>query len=355
MPRWTHFIAALGGLFIALAAGQVILVVSSGGTIGEALVDAILIGLPGIVLTFGGFWLPQTDLHSDGYPRVASWSLGGAGLMIGVVLLLMLNPGGSVDRPIRAGMIAMALGSVAGLAIGTNEARAITQAREAEHQAAEAERGREILGFLNSTLRHEVLNGLNIVQGTAAQLAKELDGEAQSRVDVIKARCEDLADLIEDIRPMARTLTGRAEVTAIDLSEMVTERVDALRATYPGATVTAEVPADVTVRANQGFSHALSNIMVNAIEHNDQDIPQVDVSVTPRDEIVRITIADNGPGLDEVKKERVFAGQTELNSGFGLYMSETLVSHFGGELRVDDNDPTGAVFTIELPRGGANQ
>jgi len=36
-------------------------------------------------------------------------------------------------------------------------------------------------------------------------------------------------------------------------------------------------------------------------------------------------------------------------------MAETLVSHFGGELRVEDNDPRGAIFTVELPRSGADQ
>lgn len=355
MASWARLIAALGGSFVVLGAGRAILLVIEGGAVSGALVDVILIGIPGFVVLYGGYRLPKTDLHPDAYPRIASWSLGGAGLMLGVVLLLVLNPAGSVDRPIRAVIIATALGTVAGLAIGTNEARAITQAREAEHHAAEAERGREILGFLNSTLRHEVLNGINIIQGQAAQLANELDVGTNSHIDIIEARSGDLADLINDIRPMARTLTGEAETTAIDLSATLIERVNAIRATYPSATVTTEVPADVSVQANQGISHALSNILVNAIEHNDQDAPRVEVSVTPAAERVRIDIADNGPGLDETVKEHIFKEETELNRGFGLYMTETLVSHFGGELQVEDNDPRGAVFTIELPRASLNQ
>lgn len=355
MARWARLVAALGGLFVVLGAGRAVLVVIEGGAFFATLVDGVLIGVPGIVLMYGGHRLPNSNLHPDAYPRVASWSLGGAGLMLGVVLLLTLDPGGSVDRPIRAGVIAAALGSIAGLAIGTNEAKAITQAREAEHQAAKAERGREILGFLNSTLRHEILNGITVIQGQAAQLARERDDETESRVDVIEARCEDLADLIEDIRPMARTLTGSDEITAVDLSAILTERVNAIRATYPSATVTAEIPPDVSVRANQSLSHAFSNILINAIEHNDQDVPRVEVSVTPTEERVRTTIADNGPGLNEAEKEQIYAEETRLDRGFGLYMTETLVSHFGGELRVDDNDPRGAVFTVELPRASPDQ
>jgi signal transduction histidine kinase len=355
MSGWPRVIAVLGGLVVALALGQAIRLVPGGRPFAEGVIFAFLIGVPGIALLYGGYRLPRTDLHPDGYPRIASWTLAGTGLMLGVVLLIALNPGGGLDRPVLSSTMAAALGAVAGFAIGINEARAITQAREAEYQAAEAERGREILGFLNSTLRHEVLNGLNIIRGTTAELQKDLDEETQPTLDVITARCADLADLIEDIRPMARALSGEAEITEIDLSAMVSERVEALETTYPEATVTAEIPTDISGKATQGVSHALSNLMVNAIEHNDQDTPRVDVSVTPVGEMVHITIADNGPGLNEVQKERVFKRETERNSGFGLLMSETLVSHLGGNLRVEDNDPTGAVFTVELPRSTTDQ
>ena len=224
MSGWPRVIAALGGLVVALALVQAILLVPGGRPFAEVVIFAFLIGVPGVALLYGGYRLPRTDLHPDGYPRIASWSLAGTGVMLGVVLLLELNPGGGLDRPVLSSVIAAALGAVAGFAIGVNEARAITQAREAEYQAAEAERGREILGFLNSTLRHEVLNGLNIIRGTTAELQKGLDEETQPTLDVITARCADLADLIEDIRPMARALSGEAEITEIDLSAMVSER-----------------------------------------------------------------------------------------------------------------------------------
>jgi len=50
--------------------------ISGGQSFAEALVFAFLIGGPGTVLLYGGYRLPQTDLHPDGYPHIAGWSLG---------------------------------------------------------------------------------------------------------------------------------------------------------------------------------------------------------------------------------------------------------------------------------------
>ena len=76
MNWWTRVTGALGGLVLALGLGQVMLVISEGGGFFEALVYGFLIGVPGIALLYGSYRLPQTDLHPDGYPRIAGWSLG---------------------------------------------------------------------------------------------------------------------------------------------------------------------------------------------------------------------------------------------------------------------------------------
>ena len=153
MSRWQRFIStigaprlisALGGLYVILAAVQASLHAVTGDPIGELLVDFILFTVPGVVLLYGGYWLPRTDLHADVYPRVAGWCLGGFGLMLAVVGLLVLNPGGSVDRPLRAAVLATALGSVGGLGVGLNEARAFSRAREVEQHRDELRQERDL-------------------------------------------------------------------------------------------------------------------------------------------------------------------------------------------------------------------
>ena len=128
MTRWARgistiggarFIGAVGGLYVVLAVARALLIVATGGAIGAVLVDFVLFAAPGLAVLYGGYRLPRTGIHPDVYPRITGWLLGGLGVMLGVVVLLVLNPTGSVDYPLRAGVIATAFGSVSGLAIGT--------------------------------------------------------------------------------------------------------------------------------------------------------------------------------------------------------------------------------------------
>lgn len=64
--------------------------------------------------------------------------------MLGVVVLLTLNPAGDVSRPLRAAAIAAALGALGGFPVGANEARALTRTREAERHRDELRRERDL-------------------------------------------------------------------------------------------------------------------------------------------------------------------------------------------------------------------
>jgi len=66
----------------------------------------------------------------------------------------------------------------------------------------------------------------------------------------------------------------------------------------------------------------------------------------------RLTVADNGPGLSDEVKLRVFEpyfSTRTTGTGLGLAIAQTIVHEHGGTIRVDDNQPTGAVFAVELP------
>lgn len=78
------------------------------------------------------------------------------------------------------------------------------------------------------------------------------------------------------------------------------------------------------------------------------------VSVDVGAEAVQIRVADNGPGVPDDRKERIFGrGEKGLDSsrtGLGLYLVQTLIDIYDGAVWVEDNDPVGAVFVVELQR-----
>jgi signal transduction histidine kinase len=95
------------------------------------------------------------------------------------------------------------------------------------------------------------------------------------------------------------------------------------------------------------------NLLKNAIQHNDKAVAEVTVSATEQDDVVAIRIADNGPGVSDDQKATLFGkGERDLEStgsGMGLYLVDTLVTSYGGEVWIEDNDPEGSIFVVELP------
>lgn len=136
-------IVALGGIYISLAVGYEIFI-AAGDPFGAILADSVLLVVPGLALLYGGYRLPQTDIHPDAYPLIALWCLRGIAVMAGVIIVLELNPAGSVDRTFYTPVIATALGSIGGFGVGVNEARAITRAYEAEERNRKLQRERNL-------------------------------------------------------------------------------------------------------------------------------------------------------------------------------------------------------------------
>lgn len=123
----SRLLVALGGLYLTLAVGRAILLLSEGGSFASVAIGGFLIGGLGLSILYGGYRLPNTDLHPEVYPRVVAWTLGGFGAMLVIMGLLELSPtGGSIDNPLFAIPLGTGLGSVSGFAVGTNEARAIS-------------------------------------------------------------------------------------------------------------------------------------------------------------------------------------------------------------------------------------
>jgi signal transduction histidine kinase len=117
-------------------------------------------------------------------------------------------------------------------------------------------------------------------------------------------------------------------------------------------TVEGAIP-DVDVVGNEMLGSIFRNLLQNAIQHNDKTPPEVTVSTAEADDRIEIYIADNGPGIPDAQKEEIFGrGEKGLESsgaGIGLYLVQSLVDGYGGDVWVEDNDPEGSVFVVSLP------
>jgi signal transduction histidine kinase len=113
-----------------------------------------------------------------------------------------------------------------------------------------------------------------------------------------------------------------------------------------------EIP-DALVSADEFLELLLSNILMNAIEHNPKPKKQVWVELKANDDGYIITIADNGHGIPDSRKLTIFDTSRRFG-GLGLHQSFQIAEKYGGKIeirdRIDGKPDQGAMFWIWIPK-----
>ncbi len=237
-------------------------------------------------------------------------------------------------------------------------ARDVTERNEYE---AALERQRDNLTVLNQMVRHDIRNDLQKVFLATDTLKREghVDEAGHEHVETVLNSARNAVDLTDTARELADVmLQGNTELERTDLALVVREVVDRVRSGEETAvfTIDGEIP-EVDVLANDMLDSVFRNLLKNAVQHNDKRVPEVRVTVTESETSVQVRVADNGPGVPDDRKAAIFGkGERRLQSegtGIGLYLVDTLVDTYDGRLWVEDGDPSGSVFVVELPLADA--
>jgi signal transduction histidine kinase len=241
------------------------------------------------------------------------------------------------------------------------------------------------LGQLTAGIAHEIKNPLNFVTnfaGLSVELVDELDetDDETERADLLadlRTNAEKIqrhgrrADAI--VRAMmAHARSGGGDRRALAVDTLVAEYADlawhGLKARRPHARVDLrrELGAlGVEVEASpQEIGRVLINLLDNAFDavgsraeaEGPGFAPTVTVSTRPTDGGVEIRVVDNGPGVPEAERGRVFepfytTKPTGEGTGLGLSLAHDVVAQgHGGTLEVEDAEGEGAAFVVTLPR-----
>ncbi|WP_207591179.1 PAS domain S-box protein [Halomontanus rarus] len=211
--------------------------------------------------------------------------------------------------------------------------------------------------ILNRVLRHDLRNGMNIVNGCAEMLADVVEDDASVQyAEAIQERAGELIGLAEKTRAVERTLDrGDAATGPVDVVDSVESAVECVEADFPEAAITCSLPDRAHARADDMLQTAIFHIVENAVEHNDMPTATIDIALETNHEdgTLLLSIADNGPGISEEERELLQEEQeiTQLRhaSGLGLWLVNWVVTQSGGSLSFGTNDPRGTVVTLEVP------
>jgi signal transduction histidine kinase len=277
------------------------------------------------------------------------WRGAGAGVFFLVVVRIAgmsYYSRGTADVTGFSFHLALGLGAATGTVVGIQETRTTTREREAAREraaAAAAEAERENLLFLNNLLRHHVLNGLQVIRGNAAVLREEHDPDSARTV---VERSDAVAAVVRNVRTLVDANTTDPSLDRVDLSAFLRREVDALGESYPETVVETDVPDGLSVVADSLLPTIFENLLHNAVEHNDEAVPRVIVEAEAAEDGVRVRVADNGPGIEDVPD--AFEPGDSGSRGVGLHLVRTLVSRYDGDVTVDSSDD-GTTVEVTLP------
>lgn len=174
--------------------------------------------------------------------------------------------------------------------------------------------------------------------------------------ETIVSSAGDLVEMSERAREVEELMSvAPAFDEQIPLAEVVSLVADDVRRGFPEASLSVDIDESPTLAIDRTIlSRILENLVENALVHNDAPTPVVTVSArqTGDGDAIRLSVADNGPGIPEQERAVITTGvesPLEHGSGLGLWAVKRGVVRLGGEATVSENQPEGSVVTLRLP------
>ncbi|MBX0298260.1 diguanylate cyclase [Halomicroarcula sp. F27] len=217
------------------------------------------------------------------------------------------------------------------------------------HEISDLLRQQQRLEVLSRVFRHNIRTNTQVILGNANYLATH---NSETKATAVEENALEIQDISDKVRAILDVFErGREGHTDVPLETILAASIEAARNEYPAVEISA-TPVDEDIYVNSLFDTVCSNVIKNAAQHNTNPDPRVTVSVETQQNAVEITVADNGPGIDDHELALISQGtETPLEHGssFGLALIAWGTDIAGGDVTFEDNDPTGTIVTIEAP------
>jgi len=210
-------------------------------------------------------------------------------------------------------------------------------------------------------IAHEIKNPLTPIKLAAERLLRKaqsndasLGAAVEEGAQIVVREVGNMQNLVDQFARYARM--RRPQPRDVDMAKLISETVDLYRELKPGVEIEARIEAGkeglhAKLDADQMRS-ALVNLLDNAIAATNPP-GHVTVRAGRGNGVLDLSVRDTGSGVPKGAREKLFLPYFSTKgrgSGLGLAIVQRIVSDHNGSIRVEDNEPRGTTFTIELPQ-----
>lgn len=234
--------------------------------------------------------------------------------------------------------------------------RDVTAQREAE----------ELQATFLSVISHELQTPLAVIRGYAELLADGADTMAPTqlrrKLAVVAEESERLSKMVTDLLDASRIQAGGLELALepVNIPRLVRHAVQKMELLSTNHQFLVAIPDDLppVLADYDRVSQVLIILLDNAIKYSPRG-GRITVTSDLRSAEVVLHISDEGIGVPEAERERIFSRFARLNSrvvrqmkgvGLGLYIARAIIRAHGGRIWVDPAPGGGAQFSFSLPR-----
>ena len=217
-----------------------------------------------------------------------------------------------------------------------------------------------------ANVSHELRTPVAVIRANAETLlagAKDDPVMAPKLIDGLHRNAERLARILADLLDLSRLDAGqyRLELVPVPVRTLAEQSLTAVepQAAAREITVTVEIAHGLAVKADpKALDQIFVNLIDNAVKYT-RVKGHVWVAAREDDDHIRIEIRDDGPGISNRHRERVFErfyradpsrSREAGGTGLGLSIVKHLVESMDGEVGVEPNIPQGSIFWLRLPR-----
>src|SRR5258706_3179610 len=237
--------------------------------------------------------------------------------------------------------------------------RRVREPRSHDEVARLARTMNSMLGRLQSSRDHErqfLSDASHELRSPLASMRTQLEtGTWPDHADGVKAEASRLAHIVDDLVDLAKADEAAPPTGETDLDEVVLEEAAAIAPTLPVPIHTSNVGAARLVGDRPALARMVRNLIENAGRHAST---RIDVGLTSNDDQITLTIDDDGEGVGEPDRERIFERFTRTDDsrsrdtggvGLGLAVVRATARRHGGDVRCEVSPNGGARFVVTLP------